>query len=126
MLYEVITIRENAPFFSWDGSIHKFLEWLDNIYVRTIRWALHHKKVIVPVAIFVFFGSMALFGIVGAEFIPQSDESTCTATVELQTGTRYEQTLKVADRIDSLVKADIPEVTLISTSTGTDDSYNFV
>ncbi len=125
LMLKVKPIRENAPFFSWDGSIHKFLEWLDNIYVRTIRWALHHKKVIVPVAIFVFFGSMALFGIVGAEFIPQSDESTCTATVELQTGTRYEQTLKVADRIDSLVKADIPEVTLISTSTGTDDAGGF-
>ena len=48
---------------------------------------------------------MYLFKFIGKEFMPQADESRCTATVELQTGTRVDQTLIVADRIDSIVMA---------------------
>jgi|WetSurMetagenome_2_1015567.scaffolds.fasta_scaffold01595_6 hydrophobic/amphiphilic exporter-1 (mainly G- bacteria), HAE1 family len=118
-------VRKDAPRFSWDGSIHKWLDGLDNLYVSTIRWALHHKKVVVALAIAVFIGSMCLFFFIGAEFIPSHDESSASATVELQTGTKYEQTLMVADRIDSLVHAKVPEVTLISTSTGSDDAGGF-
>jgi hydrophobic/amphiphilic exporter-1 (mainly G- bacteria), HAE1 family len=125
LMLKLRPVRKNAPKLSWDGSIRKFLDWLDNIYVSTVRWALHHKKVVGAVAVIVFVGSMCLFFFIGSEFIPTHDESSASATVELQTGTKYEQSLMVADRIDSLVHAKIPEVTLISTSTGSDDQGGF-
>ena len=125
MMLKLRPVKKDASFWTWDGSIRKFLNWLDNFYVKTIRWALHHKKVIISLAIAIFVGSMLLFTVIGAELFPTTDESSCSATVELQTGTRYEQTLKVADRIDSLVKANIPEVILTATSTGTDDAGGF-
>ena len=52
---------------------------------------------------------------------PQADESAIYATVELQTGTRVENTIRIADMLDSLVKAKYPEITIISTSSGYDD-----
>lgn len=125
LMLKLRPVKENASFWTWDGSIRKFLNWLDNIYIKTIRWALHHKKVIVGASIAVFIGSMLLFYVIGAEFMPVTDESSCSATVELQTGTRYEQTLVVADRIDSIVKARVPEILLISASTGSDDAGGF-
>jgi len=125
MILKLKPVRNDAPFFTWDGSIRKILDWLDNVYVKTVRWALHHKKVIISLAVAIFVGSMMLFGFIGSELFPTTDESSCSATVELQTGTRYEQTLKVADRIDSLVRENVPEVTLIMTSTGTDDAGGF-
>ncbi|HNX66461.1 MAG TPA: efflux RND transporter permease subunit [Bacteroidales bacterium] len=125
LMLKLRPVRKDAPKLSWDGSIRKLLDGLDNIYVETIHWALHHKKVVVALAVVIFVGSMGLFAFIGAEFIPSHDESTASATVELQTGTKYEQSLMVADRIDSLIHARIPEVTLISTSTGSDDAGGF-
>jgi len=118
-------VKKDAPIYTWDGSIRILLDKFDNFYVRSVRWALYHKKVIILLAIVIFASSMYLFKFIGKEFMPQSDESRCTATVELQTGTRVDQTIIVADRIDSIVRATVPEVKLISTSTGSDDSGGF-
>jgi HAE1 family hydrophobic/amphiphilic exporter-1 len=118
-------LRKDAPVYTWDGSVHKFLEWLDGFYVKSLSWAVHHKRFTIAIAVLVFAGSMSLLKFVGKEFMPTADESRCTATVELQTGTRVDNTLVVADRIDSLVMATVPEVKLISTNTGNDDSGGF-
>lgn len=125
MLLRLRPIKKDASFWSWDGSVHKFLEWIDGFYVKTLSWVLHHKRVVIISAIAVFIGSMMLFKFIGTEFMPAADESQVTATVELQTGTRVEETEKVADRIDSLVRMQVPEVKLISLSAGTDDSGGF-
>lgn len=118
-------VKKDPPIYTWDGSIRILLDKFDNFYVRSVRWALYHKKVIILLAIVIFASSMYLFKFIGKEFMPQTDESRCTATIELQTGTRVNQTIIVADRIDSIVRATVPEVKLISTSTGSDDSGGF-
>jgi HAE1 family hydrophobic/amphiphilic exporter-1 len=46
-------------------------------------------------------------------------------TVELQTGTRVDETLKTTDKIDDIIAATIPEVRMLSTSTGVDDEAGF-
>ncbi|MEZ4998218.1 MAG: efflux RND transporter permease subunit [Bacteroidales bacterium] len=125
LLLRLRPIREDAPAWTWDGSVHKFLGWLDNFYVKTLSWVLHHKKFVIAAALVVFIGSMALFKFIGTEFMPAADESQVTATVELQTGTRVTETEKIADRIDSIVMKQIPEVTLVSMTAGTDDSGGF-
>jgi HAE1 family hydrophobic/amphiphilic exporter-1 len=63
--------------------------------------------------------------IIDTEFFPQADESRITATIELQTGTRVDQTILTANRIDSLIASKYPEVNIISTSTGADDQGGF-
>jgi HAE1 family hydrophobic/amphiphilic exporter-1 len=125
MLLKIRPVKKDAPFWTWDGSIYKFLEWLDSFYVRTLSWVLHHKKFVIAGALVIFIGSMALFKFIGTEFMPSADESRVTATVELQTGTRVTETEKIADRIDSLVRKHIPEVKLSSMSAGADDSGGF-
>lgn len=125
LLLRVRPLKKDAPFWTWDGSIHKFLEWMDAFYVKTLSWVLHHKKFVIAGALVIFAVSMSLFKFIGTEFMPTADESRVSATVELQTGTRVDVTEKVADRIDSLVKEQVPEVTLISMSAGTDDSGGF-
>jgi HAE1 family hydrophobic/amphiphilic exporter-1 len=125
MLLRLRPLKKDAPFWTWDGSIHKFLEWMDGFYVRTLAWVLHHKRFVIVAAIIVFAGSMFLFKFIGTEFMPAADESQVTATVELQTGTRVSETEAVADRIDAIVREQIPEVKLISMSAGTDDSGGF-
>lgn len=125
LLLRLRPVKKDASFWTWDGSVHKFLDWVDTFYVRTLSWVLHHKKFVITAALVIFAGSMALFKVIGTEFMPEADQSRLTAVVELQTGTRVEVTAQVADRIDSIIKAQIPEVTINSMSAGTDNSGGF-
>jgi HAE1 family hydrophobic/amphiphilic exporter-1 len=118
-------IKKDASFWTYDGSIRKGLDWFDHYYEKTLRWALRHKTFVTIVALVVFVGSMSLFGIIKTEFFPQADQSRISATIELQTGTRVDQTIITANRIDSLIKVKYPEVRIISTSTGSDDQGGF-
>lgn len=106
---------------SYDKTILKFLNWLDDSYSRTIKWSLNHKKVIVLVTVVIFAMSLMLISKVGTEFIPQSDEGQMTVVVELQTGTRVEETAKTARKLEEIINKKYPEVDLTSTSYGTDD-----
>ncbi len=125
LLLKWYPIKKDASFWSYDGSIRKALDRLDSIYERTLRWALRHKRLITVFAIVIFIASMSLFGVIKTEFFPQADESRISSTIELQTGTRVDQTIITANRIDSLIQAKYPEVSIISTSTGADDQGGF-
>ncbi|OFY64714.1 MAG: multidrug transporter AcrB [Bacteroidetes bacterium RBG_13_43_22] len=118
-------IRKDAPWYTYDGSIRKGLNWFDKFYENTLRWSLHHKKIVIAIAILVFAGSMSLFKVIDTEFFPQADQSRITASMELQTGTRVDETIKTTDKIDLLIKEKYPEVQLASSSTGTDDEAGF-
>ena len=118
-------INKDAPFWTYDGSIRKGLNWLDRFYERTLRWALHHKTVVSIMAVVIFLASMSLFVVIDTEFFPQADESRMSATIELQTGTRVNQTLITANKIDELIRTKYPEVLIMSTSTGADDQGGF-
>jgi HAE1 family hydrophobic/amphiphilic exporter-1 len=114
-------IRKDAPFFSYDGSIRKWLDSFDAFYEKTLRWALRHKTFVSIFSLLIFVLSMGLFAVIDTEFFPQADESTVYATIELQTGTRVDNTIRTADMLDSLIKAKYPEVKIISTTSGYDD-----
>ncbi len=125
LLLKWYPIRKDAPFWTYDGSIRKALDWFDHFYEKTLRWALHHKTVVSLLSIVVFVVSMSLFFIVDTEFFPEADQSRITATIELQTGTRVDETLKTTDKVDKLISEKYPEVNILSSSTGSDDQAGF-
>jgi HAE1 family hydrophobic/amphiphilic exporter-1 len=125
MLLKWYPIKKDAPIWTYDGSIRKGLDKFDHFYEKTLRWSLRHKTVVAILALVVFVLSMSLFMVVRTEFFPQADESRISATVELQTGTRVDQTIVTADKIDQLIKDKYPEVKIIATSTGSDDQGGF-
>ncbi len=125
LLLKWYPIKKDAKFWTYDGSIRKWLDRLDLFYEKILRWAIHHKTVVSVFALVVFVGSMSLFGIIKTEFFPQADESRISATIELQTGTRVDQTILTADKIDRLIREKYPEVKIIATSTGADDQGGF-
>jgi len=125
LLLKWYPIRKDAPFWTYDGSIRKWLDSFDHFYEKTLRWALHHKRVTVLIAFVIFIASMALFTKIDTEFFPEADQSEVNATIELQTGTRVDETLKTTDKVDKIVKEKFPEVKLTSTSTGADDEAGF-
>jgi hydrophobic/amphiphilic exporter-1 (mainly G- bacteria), HAE1 family len=115
------TKRKTHSRFSYTNTIEKGLGWLDNFYEGTLRWALRHKAFTLIVALLVFVGSMALMKFVGTDFMPESDESRLTASIELQTGTRVEETIKTTRYLENVIKEKFPEVLVMAASSGSDD-----
>jgi hydrophobic/amphiphilic exporter-1 (mainly G- bacteria), HAE1 family len=117
--------KVNPGRFHYDRTVKVALDGLDNFYERTLRWALRHKTVVSLVSIGFFIAAMSLFTVIGTEFIPETDESRFSISVELQTGTRSDQTMLTTEKITRLLNDSIPEVDLISSSTGSDDAGGF-
>ncbi len=101
------------------------LNRLDVFYERLLRKALNNKKKIVVISVICVIASFYLFKFVGMDFMPQSDESRFTATIELGTGLRVEETLATTEKLEKLLEERYPEVTVISSSTGADDEGGF-
>ena len=107
--------------FSYDNSIGRFLTWLDHFYARTLKVALRFKWATLIVALAIFIGSLMLAGSMGFEFMPEADQSSMTAAIELQTGMRVDETVKVARKIDRYISENFPEIDFYNTSAGSDD-----
>lgn len=108
--------------FSHAKTIEPFLEWFESFYETTLRGALKNKKKILVIALAVFIGSLFLLNFVSTEFMPESDESRINAEIELTTGLRVEETVKVARELERIIVERYPEVQIMAVSSGSDDS----
>jgi HAE1 family hydrophobic/amphiphilic exporter-1 len=121
LLLKWYPIKKDASFWTYDGSIRKGLDRFDRFYEKTLRWSLYHKRIVVLIAFVVFIGSMSLFSVIATEFFPQADQSMVSATLELQTGTRVDQTILTTEKLDAFIKQNYPEVKIMQSTTGYDD-----
>ncbi len=107
----------------YDRTVVAFLDKVDSAYAKSLGWCLKHKLVTI-IALFVFFGLSVLpfvFGKVGTDFMQQQDNARLSVTVELQRGTRIEQTLKTARQLEERFMVLVPEIQMIATSAGSND-----
>lgn len=107
--------------FSHEKVVEPFLKWTEDFYEKTLRYALVHKKLVLILALVIFVGSLFLVSFVSTEFIPQSDEGQLTVEIELTTGLRVEETMKVANRIEAIVEDRYPEAEIHAMMAGSDD-----
>jgi len=112
--------------FGYENTIEKFLNSFDSFYETTLRYVLKHKTVVILVTFGIFIGSFFLMGNIGTDFMPETDQSRLTASIELQTGLRVEETVKVTRQIEKIIFEKYPEVEIISSSSGADDEGGFV
>ena len=102
----------------------RFLGWFDrqmeafqHFYERVIRWALGHRKTVLFAALAMFAGSMALFPLIGSEFVPKDDQSEFGMRLETPVGSSLEYTaVKVAQAEAELRK--LPELKLLYSGAG--------
>ena len=106
---------------SYDNTIGRFLDRLDNFYARSLRTALKFRWGTLIISLVIFAVSMGLAGGMGFEFMPEADQSSMTAAIELQTGLRVDETTKVARQIDAFIEENMPEAKFYYTSSGSDD-----
>lgn len=98
------------------------LDKLDDFYVKTLRWSLGHKKTVVFGALGIFIASVALMATIGMSNMPEADQGSMTAMVEIQRGTRVEETAKFARQVEADMKKEFGDkLEYISTSCGAND-----
>ena len=111
--------------FTYDKTIKVFLDKLDNLYEKIIRRVLNRKITTLVISLLIFTGTLSIVTLIGTEFIPEADESRVSATIELQTGLRVEETKKIARYLEDVIHEKYPETIMVSTSSGADDSGGF-
>ncbi len=127
---KLLRLRDKEVKLTGFGALHAHfiepaLNRLDVFYERLLRKSLNNKAKITVISVAAAVASFYLFRFVGMDFMPQSDESRFTATIELGTGMRVEETLVTTAKLEKLLEERYPEVTVISSSTGADDEGGF-
>jgi hydrophobic/amphiphilic exporter-1 (mainly G- bacteria), HAE1 family len=111
--------QTKKPFY--EATIGRYFAKFEDLYESTLRWVLYHKVFVLIVAFLVFASSLYLFRFVGTDFMPETDQSRIMVSVELQTGTRVEETMLTARKIEQIVQDRYPEVLVMAASSGSDD-----
>ena len=116
-------IKEEQHKGFYQRYVVSFLDKVDVWYANILRWCLTHKTVTIFVLL-IFFGVSlipALTGKIGTDFMAQQDTGRMSVTIELQRGTRVEESMRMARFLEGKFTEVAPEIQLISTSVGADD-----
>ena len=115
--------KQKKRIFSHKNTIGKVFDKIDLWYAKLLRVCLNHKLITMLVALAIFVISLIPFtsGAIGTDFMQQQDTGSMSIKIELQRGTRIEETLKTARRIECRIHELIPETKVISTSAGSND-----
>jgi HAE1 family hydrophobic/amphiphilic exporter-1 len=107
----------------YDRNVVRLLDRVDAFYANALRFCLHHKVITLIVALLIFGASLipVITGQIGTDFMQQSDNGRLSVSIELQRGTRIEETMKTARMLEQRFEALVPEIRLISTTAGSND-----
>jgi HAE1 family hydrophobic/amphiphilic exporter-1 len=78
-------------------------------YGRALGWSVRHRVRTTAIVAVVFFAGLYLFGFVGGEFFPESDNGYLQVIVNLPAGTTLDQTHELLVELEDIVRIEVPE-----------------
>jgi len=86
---------------------------LQRFYEKAIKWSLSHKILVVILSFILLVGSFAIVPSLGFVFIPNEEQKTLVAAVELPSSTSIEKTNEVSLKLEEMFvdEEEIKEVT---------------
>ena len=118
-------VEDDANRQNWyDRTVVPLLDKVDDWYARLLSKCLNHKWITMGVLFAFFIVSILplLLGKIGTDFMHNQDNGFMKVTVELQRGTRVEESMATARELETRFRELAPEIVLISTSTGNNDN----
>ncbi|MDD3654754.1 MAG: efflux RND transporter permease subunit [Desulfotomaculaceae bacterium] len=105
---------------SKNPAVHfgRFLHRLNGVYGKLLRWSLGHRKRVVGFVIVMLALSLAATPLIGTEFIPEMDQGELSVNIKMPPGTKLDETRKVAESIEGLIRHEISDVDHIFTVAG--------
>ncbi len=116
--------KEESKKITYAKTFGRVFDSIEAWYANVLRWCLQHKKSTIGAAAIIFVLSMIpmALGKIGMDFMKDQDNGRLSVSVELQRGTRIEETLKTARRIENDIKSVMgKDVIVISSSAGSND-----
>ncbi|MBI3802682.1 MAG: efflux RND transporter permease subunit [Nitrospirae bacterium] len=95
----------------------RLLDRLDEKYERGAAWAIRRRVPLIFGMATIFFLSLGLLKFIGTEFFPEADEGQFRVIVRNRIGTRLEETEKVVEKVEKMIRETIPQkevLTLLS------------
>jgi HAE1 family hydrophobic/amphiphilic exporter-1 len=106
----------SARLFGWS---ERALNGMDDFYRNALHRALNHRPTILATGAGLFVIALLILPTVGFELMPQTDEGEVTVDAELPVGTRIERMHAVLERLEGMIRPEVPEaVSLISSAGG--------
>ncbi|WP_297835335.1 efflux RND transporter permease subunit, partial [Thermomonas sp.] len=88
------------------------------IYLPLLDWALDRKKTVVVAAVALLIGSLALFPLLGKEFMPQLQEGAIMFRVVGIPSTSLDESIRVANVMDASLRKKYPQVRSVLATIG--------
>ena len=109
--------RKETP--EWHNPV---VVWLTKRYRKGLTWSVHHRAVMVGIAVLALGGSICLgmSGLIGSEFLPHLDEGAIWVRGTLAPSTGPTEGIRVANQA-RVVLASFPEVTITTSQVGRPD-----
>ncbi len=108
------------------GWVTDLLVWLDDRYHRSLRYALHHRTLIILATVGLFIISLTLYPFIGAEFMPDTDQSQIQLAIERAPGTSLEETRQTFASLENLIRREVPEAENIYINFGTGEGFSAI
>ena len=97
---------------------HDAIEGLDEVYAKSLKWTLSHRRQVVFSIVGIALVSFGLIRFIGTEFFPDQDESQFRISVKLPVGARVEETDALTKQIESVITKNVPEVNALLADIG--------
>ncbi len=92
------------PVYRITNAWNAFFDGINRRYEGVLAKALRHRPLTLVIATVAFIAGLALYPIIGFEFIPETDESQAFVSIETAPGTRIEVTEELAGRVEKKIR----------------------
>jgi HAE1 family hydrophobic/amphiphilic exporter-1 len=96
-----------------EGSLQRF-------YGKAIAWSLNHKAAVILLSVLLLLGSFAIVPALGFTFIPNEEQKTLVASIELPSSTSLNKTNDVSLKMEKMF-VDQNEIKEVTTGVGSRD-----
>lgn len=118
--------KETGPQNKVLAMIEGWFVALEEGYRSILDWALRHRAAVIIIGALVFLCSLPLFIVVPKDLFPTTDLGSIQMNVQMPVGTHWTETAKVAEKVEKLIKDNVPELRYMLTRAGVDTSSNSI
>ena len=93
-----------------ENKIEGFLAKLEGIYLRALKWSISNRRFMVITAVLLLLVSIGALDFIGFSFIPSTDMNEFHIEFEMPEGYNLEETHQKVKSIDTIIRAEIPEL----------------
>jgi cobalt-zinc-cadmium resistance protein CzcA len=94
------------------------VRWAKKSYLPLLDWALERKRLVIGIALALLLGSLALFPLLGKEFMPQLQEGTILLRVTGIPSASLDESIRVSNVVSAELKKQFPQVSSVLATIG--------